>query len=281
MTVGGRAVRLSLHGATLALLQNLLLFPGKRSRRERLADRFWRRSSADRQRSALNSAVWRIRAQLKRVPGLDLATEGEALGIDLAPEVVVDTIELAQVMAAATEGELTDELSARLAVALEACEEPLLGGAVPDWALAERERLFHLRLRGLTLLMHWYGDQRRYEDALEVGRRLLVADPLREAAQREVMWLYVLNGQRARALQQYRDFVGLLESELGIAPTPETAALHEHIQRDLDCGRRLTAGALAAVAAGRADKNSPLDLVLGAIERSRLDLYQTLRQLQH
>ena len=269
---------LSLHGTTLDLLKYLLIFQGKRTRRERLADRFWRRSRPSRQRSALNSAVWRLRAQLKQTPGIDLRTEGDVLGVDLAPGVEVDALRLAEAVALAASEKPSEELSAALAAALDACEGPFLGGAVPDWALAERERLFHLRLRGLNLLMHWYGDTKRYEDALEVGRRLLAEDPLREAAQREVMWLYVLNGQRARALQQYRELVRLLEDELGIEPMPETAALYDHIRRDLDSGRRLAAAGHAGPARESVG-GSALDLMLGAIEQSRLDLFQTLRQL--
>ena len=279
LSVDGRAVCLRLHGATLDLLRYLFLFAGRKIRRELLADRFWRRSSRKRQRSALNSAFWRIRSRLKQIPGVELATEGEHIGLDLATEVAVDAVELAEAAALASEPTATRDVARRLADALEASEEPLFGGAVVDWALAERERLFHLRIRGLTLLMRWRADRKSYEEALETGRSLLAADPLRETAQCEVMWLYVLNGQRAQALRQYRDYVRLLRRELDIGPMPETRALYDHIRQDLDCGARHRHPPQAR--APRPPESGHLDSMLGAIEQSRLELYRTLRDFQH
>ena len=52
------------------------------------------------------------------------------------------------------------------------------------------------RVRGLIELMHWYGSQRRYEDALRLARQVLCEDPFRESVLIGMMWLYVLNGQR-------------------------------------------------------------------------------------
>ena len=280
LSIDGRVVCLRLNGVTLDLLRYLLLFAGKKIRRELLADRFWRRSSRKRQRSALNSALWRIRTQLKQVPGIELTTEGDIIELEISTEVGVDTVELTEAAALATERTVPREVSERLAAALEASEEPLFGGAVNDWALAERERLFHLRIRGLGLLMRWRADRKLYEDALEIGRRLLAADPLRETAQCEVMWLYVLNGQRAQALTQYRDYVKLLRRELDIEPMPETRALYDHIRSDLDCGARLR-NPPRAHAAPRSPQSGALDLMLGAIEQSRLELYRTLRGFQH
>lgn len=280
LTVEGRAVCLRLHGSTLDLLRYLLLFAGKKVRREELADLFWRRSSRKRQRSALNSAFWRIRSRLKPVPGIELDTEGEHIGLDLAPDVTVDAVELAEVATLASGPSVGGDVADRLAVALEASEEPLFGGAVPDWALAERERLFHLRIRALTLLMRWRADHKSYEGALETGRSLLAADPLRETAQCEVMWLYVLNGQRAQALRQYRDYVTRLRRELDIGPMPETRALYDHIRQDLDHGARSRVPP-HSLAASRSPDSDNLDVMLGAIEQSRLELYRTLRGFQH
>ncbi|MCB1491844.1 MAG: bacterial transcriptional activator domain-containing protein, partial [Rhodobiaceae bacterium] len=142
-----------------------------------------------------------------------------------------------------------------------------------DWTLAERERIANIRIRGMIALMHWHGDNRTYEDALEIGRRLLTEDPFREAVQIDMMWLYVLNGQRAQAIRQYDAFSVVLREELGIEPMPETRALYDHIRTGLDCAMTPPSGVLP----GGEDRRATLSAMLAALERSRRDVYQTLR----
>jgi DNA-binding SARP family transcriptional activator len=123
--------------------------------------------------------------------------------------------------------------------------------------------------------MHWLGQQRRYEDALDIGRRLLAADPARETAQCEVMWLYVLNGQRAQALRQFQEFRCWLKRELDIEPMPETRALYDHIRLELNAGRSRKTTQLSDSEEKEARRAS-FNLLLGAIERSRRELYKVL-----
>ena len=153
---------------------------------------------------------------------------------------------------------MSEALADRLFLALNACDEPFMDGVTSTWVLTERERLFNIQLRGMTILMHWLGQKRRYEDALEIGRRLLAADPARESAQCEVMWLYVLNGQRAQAIRQYQEFRIWLKRELDIEPMPETRAIYQHIRQEAD------------------SRNVSFDNLLGAIEQSRRELYEVL-----
>ncbi len=272
--IDGAPRSVGISGATRDLFHYLLIHSRREVRREYLADLFWGRSSPSRQRSALNSAVWRIHRQIGAFPGITLHSDGGIVRIEIAPHVAVDARELTEsVQQASAASPMCEQDAERLARALDLTEAPFLDGAVAEWALAERERFFNLRLRGLTILMRWRGEQKRYEEALEVARRLLQADPFREAAQCEIMWLYVLNGQRMQALRQYRDYASLLKAELDIEPMAETRALYDHILHDLDGGLVRSVQRQAAAPAARGD----LDLMLGAIERSRRDLYQALR----
>ena len=122
------------------------------------------------------------------------------------------------------------------------------------------------------------GLKRVYEDALEYGRRILAADPFREKIQCAVMWLYVLSGQRAHALRQYRDYEALLDHELDIRPMPETRALHAHIISDVERGLepRDDAGRQASDQNGSELCGRPFDSVLSEIEQSRRKIFQTL-----
>jgi DNA-binding SARP family transcriptional activator len=273
----GRPIKLRLAGKTVDLLRFLLINAARPSRREYLADLFWGSADHARHRSALSSALWRIRQALDRVVELSLLAEGDAIRLVLGANVQVDAVELARAVDAAAEG-TSDEfhVSARLVVALEACDRPFLDGASDDWALVEQERFFELRMRGLALMMRRCGETRRYGDALEFGRRLLAEDPFRESVHCEMMWLYVLSGQRARAIRQYRECETRLRNELGIAPMAELQALRDLILQDFGCD-----GATHPPAPGNASDaaldRARLDVVFGAIERARQDVYTTLR----
>jgi DNA-binding SARP family transcriptional activator len=54
-------------------------------------------------------------------------------------------------------------------------------------------------------------------------------NPLQEEIHREMMRLYLENGQRALAVRQYQICCSILAKELGIAPMEETKALSTQI----------------------------------------------------
>ena len=104
-----------------------------------------------------------------------------------------------------------------------------LDGYDDDWALQERERLHCLFVRSVFELMRVAATQKNYEAALDLGRRILSMDALRENVQRDVMLLLVLNGQRVEAVRSYQRLTSLLRSELNIDPMPETKRLYNEI----------------------------------------------------
>ena len=276
--VDGQPYHLGISGSTEKLFQYLLVHLGTECRREYLADLFWRKSSPGRQRSALNSAIFRIKQQLVEIDGVDLISSGPVVVLQIGPSVSMDARDFTDIVhSISPEEPICEAMVDRLHKALNSCAAPFMDGVNADWVLTERERLFNLQIRGLTILMHWLGQKCCYEDALEIGRSLLAADPAREAAQCEVMWLYVLNGQRAQALRQYLDFRSWLECELDIEPMPETRALYEYIRSDL--GVRNTGSS------SQADEllthRNAFNNLLGTIERSRRDLYDRLISLPH
>jgi DNA-binding SARP family transcriptional activator len=273
----GRPIKLRLAGKTLDLLRFLLINAARPTRREYLADLLWGATDPARHRSALSSAIWRIRQALDPVADLAILAEGDAVRLALGANVEVDAVALARAVDDATHSASDEQhVSTRLIAALDACEGPFLDGATDDWALVEQERFFEVRMRGLALMMRRYGEIRRYGDALDFGRRLLAEDPFRESVHCEMMWLYVLSGQRARALRQYHECETRLRNELGIAPMAELRAVRDLICSDF--GR--TAGTRAPGPGDGFDaarERERLDVVFGAIERARQDVYTALR----
>jgi DNA-binding SARP family transcriptional activator len=274
--VDGHPRRLGISGSTEKLFQYLLVNAGKICRREYLAELFWRGSPVRRQRSALNSAIWRIKRQIEDIDGMGLHCDGPAVYLWIEDSVGVDAFELTDAVHSISPDSMMSKAEAdHLYRALDACDASFMDGVTSSWVLTERERLFNIQIRGMTILMHWLGQKKQYEDALEIGRRLLALDPARESAQSEIMWLYVLNGQRAQAIRQYQEFRDWLKRELDIEPMPETQALYRHIRLELDSGRSRRASPPAGSREEESRKAS-FDSLLGAIEKSRRELYEVL-----
>ncbi len=101
--------------------------------------------------------------------------------------------------------------------------------AFDEWQFFQAESLRQELALALQQLVQWYSGCGAYVQALEYSRRLVALDALNEAAQRDLMLLYALAGQRAAALRQYEQCAQLLQQELGIDPEPETKALFESI----------------------------------------------------
>jgi adenylate cyclase len=102
--------------------------------------------------------------------------------------------------------------------------------AFEEWALLKREQLQRRALAALGRLADHYERRGDYERALQFAWRRVEADPYRGVAQRGLMRLLALSGQREAALAQYETFRRLLAEEMGIAPAGETTRLCERIQ---------------------------------------------------
>ena len=274
----GKPFALGLKGTTLELLWYLMINAGHEIRRECIAERFWQDSDEARQRSALSSALWRIARKLPSHPGLKLRTTDATVCMTIDEEIPVDSRDLCALVDEACHLDgLEQSCAERLEAALRASEAPFMDGMGADWALAERERNSSIRIRGLIALMRWHGDNRRYEDALQLCRRILREDPFRESVQIDMMWLYVLNGQRAQAIRQYHAFATVLSDELGIEPMPETRALFDHIRNDLNCRTGDAAEESEHETMRIGQTRGSLSVLLATVEESRRELYQTLR----
>src|SRR5215472_6552055 len=67
------------------------------------------------------------------------------------------------------------------------------------------------------------------EAAIQIARRLLMLDPHDEAVHRSLMRLYLGQGRRASALQQYQVCLQTLQRELGVEPEAETRLLYQEM----------------------------------------------------
>lgn len=101
--------------------------------------------------------------------------------------------------------------------------------AFDDWQFFETES-FRRQLGGaLDLLTRWSLDAARPSDAVAYARRWVAVDILHEPAHRSLMLAFALAGDRAAAVKQYREWVRILDEELGVTPLSDTTSLYESI----------------------------------------------------
>jgi DNA-binding SARP family transcriptional activator len=225
-------------GPTGRLLSGYLFeYIDQAHRRERLVDMFWGHLDPDRARAAFNTALWRLRKLLAREPcsvgGKNLRTYGSEIVLEKAPWLTIDTHCFAAAVKEPIEAQSAAEAGCRVAALESAIRNyagPFLEGEDADWVLEERERLHSLYVRAESELVRRYGYIDWYEDAIAAARRILVTDPFRESVFRSLALLFVLNGQRAKALHHYERWRASFREELGIDPMPQTIRLAEDIR---------------------------------------------------
>jgi len=86
--------------------------------------------------------------------------------------------------------------------------------AYEEWTLVWRERLHRHACEALANLSRYYEGRGEMRQALETNARWANIDPFNEPAQRSLMRLLALNGQRTQALVRYNAFLRLLAVEL-------------------------------------------------------------------
>jgi DNA-binding SARP family transcriptional activator len=208
-----------------ALLAHLALTDRPRSR-DALCDLLWPGQDTERARGALRRTLSTLRGAIGEEW---IETQGDSIGLQRGDGFELDVERFRRLAAQRDSAEA-------LAEAAEACSGSLLEGfALRDsptfeqWHTAEARGLDAELTDVLQRLVELLVANRDYTTALRYARRWLDAEPLHEAAHRELIRLYALSGDRAAALNQYRDCVRVLSQELGVAPVDETSALFEQV----------------------------------------------------
>ena len=99
-----------------------------------------------------------------------------------------------------------------------------------EWLTSERDRYRRMTVEALESVIIRQREARAMDSAVETGERLVILDPLRESAWRQLMLVYATRGERNHALKAYTRCVSFLENELGIEPEelkPRLGASHD------------------------------------------------------
>jgi DNA-binding SARP family transcriptional activator len=227
----------------LALLIYLVVEGGMHSR-DWLMALLWPERSTEKANVTLRTTLSRLRRSLKPA-GEFLISEGGKVGFDFDE---VDDLDLAWLAAAARAEMPPDELSPILSLDRGEFLEGFTLSDAPGfdtWATIWREacqrqlETVYDRLSQHLLATH------SSTTAVETAARWVARAPLSEQAYRRLMAAEALSGQRPAALQTYERLQAMLQQELGLEPSRETAVLADNIDR------------------GRVDKERPGPSIVG------------------
>jgi len=231
---------LRLPPSTQSLFAYLILFHERSHSREVLTNLFWENSPLKNARRCLSTTLWRLKKELpENASGLIVSDTGN-LQFSHTNRQWIDILifeEKANYGLRLPLEKMCVEGVTSLEEAVTLYRGDLLDGYYDEWVLRERERLHLLYLRTLSRLMRYYGEQGQLVKGIAYGQRLLAVDSLREQIHRELMLLYMKNGERSLAIQQYEACRRVLANELGITPMSETQSLYEQLVSQRQVGK--------------------------------------------
>lgn len=136
----------------------------------------------------------------------------------------------------------------------------LCGGLLPDaievarssddpWAEVARDRVVRMQRELLTLVAESAIVSGAAQDAADLARRAIAADPFWERPHRVLMRALSRLGEADEALRVFDRLCAKLQSELGVSPSPKTRTLCDQIQQQQSASSRPARPAHRAVRA--------------------------------
>jgi DNA-binding SARP family transcriptional activator len=225
-----------LSGRPGSLLAYLALARGRFFARSELLSALWSDQTEVAGIRSLNTALWRLRKALA-LPPLDeaeivICDKRGALGLPHDAPLRLDVDDFSKMVTPAlhkTMEQLGENDIEQLRLGVRLYRDDILAGFTDDWALRARELHRRTLLNAMARLMQVATLAQDYGGAIRSAQDILDRDPLREDVHRELMRLFLLNGQRAMALQQFEVCRTALRKELAIEPMRETMALYQRI----------------------------------------------------
>lgn len=218
-----------------ALLCYLAMQNEARFSRDRLATLFWENAEPETARYNLRFTVWRMKKILEeelQLPELLLSDKG---GYMLNPTVVLtsDAEELRQMYNNLHSTQITEATFDRLKSIYRSnfLEGYSMRGSFKfnDWIYYEQEDLQQLYFKILDQLAFQYEQQQLYHKLAEVYLEMLKFNPYLENVHVSLIRTYIKQGNRSKALHQYKKCCTILRDELNVQPLETTKAVYKEI----------------------------------------------------
>lgn len=240
-----------------ALLAYLALFPGRGCSRERLADILWGEVEGDARHSLRQSLSVIARAIATAHPASARALQIDRDKVSLDPGcVVVDALRVRALLQTKSAQDL--ETGGQLYAGRLLEDIGHVSPRFDDWLVAEREQLAVAAINANRLLLDLYAGAGTPGKAISAASRLVAADPFREEARLDLIFLYVECGHTRAAISQYETYAALLREELGAEPGEAAAQVHRLLLEGETPARRGRRTTMPARMPAEADGNDEL-----------------------
>ncbi|HMG71559.1 MAG TPA: BTAD domain-containing putative transcriptional regulator [Gemmatimonadaceae bacterium] len=262
----GTPLRRASQQRRMALLALVASAPGQSISRDRLLGFLWPDRDERTARHLLADSVYVLR---KTLGDRSIVASGETLR--LSPDLV--WTDVAEFRSAIADARWTD--------ALQLYRGDFLDGFYvrnaadfDQWVLLERERLRGMAARAASTLASSMHEAGRMADATAAAERALELAPGDETSFRNLIRLLIETSNQARAQSVARTFIEYLASEVGVAPSAETARL----LRELNALRNDEPIVVVAPQATNGRQTRKIDLVTASlIMRGRHQWHQRTR----
>jgi TolB-like protein/DNA-binding SARP family transcriptional activator len=201
------------------LLAYLASPPGQAHAREKLAGLLWPDAQEEQSRASLRHALTELRNALT-----PLAIEAGRDSVMLAPgrlRIDVDVLTRAAKAKGAADAKDVDGIYRGDFLDGDSLSNP----DFEDWLTFERTRCRNLAQAAFEQATAALEGRGRAGEAILLAERLVALDPLREQSHRVLMRVLEAAGERPKALEQYQRLTELLERQLAVEPSPQSAAL--------------------------------------------------------
>lgn len=123
--------------------------------------------------------------------------------------------------------------SSKKMAALRSAIQIYSGPYLPDineiWVVADRQKYLEMFLAAIDELVHYYIEEKEYQDALDLCQRALKEDLCNEEIHRLIMEIHARLGNKAAISKQYEICRKVLKSELNTKPSSQTTSLYEKL----------------------------------------------------
>lgn len=182
----------------------------RRVTRSYLAGSLWTDDSEARALASLRSALWRLRSSAEDLVVADHDSVGLSDSVSVDLELAVNAAERISI---ARHGDQPLDT-------VDPFTKELLPGWSDEWALVERERHRQRSLHALESMAGQLVDCGQHAKAIDLALIAIQMDPLRESAHRALIEAHVAEGNYSEAIRCHNRYRQLIESELGITPSP-------------------------------------------------------------
>jgi DNA-binding SARP family transcriptional activator len=119
----------------------------------------------------------------------------------------------------------------RLRAALELYQGAFMEDSYDTWVEEIRAEYRMVRRNRLLMLGEIYLKKLKFDSAIQIGKEILNSDPLDEEGHRFLIRTYLVSGEKAKAMNQYKKCVDIFKKELDCLPSVHTQEMYHKMRK--------------------------------------------------